>query len=108
MVMIEAIVRPEKAPLVMKALFESGFPSITKMTVYGRGKQRGLKVGDITYDELTKNLLMMVVNDADKEYVIQIIMENARTGTKGQFGDGKIFVTPVEEAWTISKGIKEL
>ena len=108
MILIEAIVRPEKAPVVMKALFEGGFPSITKMTVYGRGKQRGLKVGDITYDELTKNMLMIVVNDIDKEYVIKIIVENARTGTKGQFGDGKIFITPVEEAWTISKGMKEL
>jgi nitrogen regulatory protein PII 1 len=48
------------------------------------------------------------VNDNDKEHVIQTIVENARTGTKGQFGDGKIFITPVEEAWTISKGIKEL
>ena len=51
---------------------------------------------------------MIVVNDNDKEYVIKTIVEHARTGAKGQFGDGKIFITPVEEAWTISKGIKEL
>jgi len=108
MLLIRAIVRPEKAPIVMKALFENGFPSITKMTVYGRGKQRGLKVGEITYDELTKTLLMIVVNDKDKEFVMQTIIENARTGAKGQYGDGKIFTTPVEEAYTISKGIKEL
>lgn len=108
MLLIKAIVRPEKAQIVMKALFESGFPAITKMTVYGRGKQRGLKVGDITYDELTKNLLLIVINDADKEYVVQTIMDNARTGKSGQFGDGKIFLEPVVEAWTISKGTKEL
>jgi len=108
MLLIKAIVRPEKAPVVMKALFESGFPSITKLTVYGRGKQRGLKVGDITYDELTKTLLFIVIQDLDKDFVIQTIIENARTGEKGQFGDGKIFIEPVEEAWTISKGIKEL
>ena len=108
MLLIRAIVRPEKAQIVMKALFENGFPSITKMTVYGRGKQRGLKVGEITYDELTKTLLMIVVNDKDKEFVMQTIIENARTGAKGQYGDGKIFTTPVEEAYTISKGIKEL
>ena len=41
MLLIRAIVRPEKSPLVMKALFESGFPAVTKMGVYGRGKQRG-------------------------------------------------------------------
>lgn len=108
MLLIRAIIRPEKAPVVMKSLFETGFPSVTKMTVYGRGKQRGLKVGDITYDELTKTMLMIVVNDSDKDVVVQTILENARTNPKGQFGDGKIFITPVEEAWTISKGTKEL
>jgi nitrogen regulatory protein PII 1 len=108
MLMIRAIVRPEKAPVVMKALFENGFPAVTKIAVYGRGKQRGLKVGDITYDELSKTQLMMVVNDADKDVVVQTILDNGRTLPKGQYGDGKIFISPVLEAWTISKGIKEL
>jgi nitrogen regulatory protein PII 1 len=108
MLLIRAIVRPEKAPVVMKALFETGFPAVTKLQVYGRGKQRGLKVGDITYDELAKTLLMIVVNDLDKDVVVQTILDNARTAPKGQFGDGKIFITPVMEAWTISKGTKEL
>lgn len=92
----------------MKALFENGFPAVTKIAVYGRGKQRGLKVGDITYDELSKTQLMIVVNDADKETVVQTILENGRTQPKGQFGDGKIFISPVLETWTISKGTKEL
>jgi nitrogen regulatory protein PII 1 len=48
------------------------------------------------------------VNDSDKDLVVQTILESARTAPKGQFGDGKIFITPVEEAWTISKGTKEL
>ncbi len=108
MLMIKAIVRPEKNQAVMKALMDAGFPAITKLTVYGRGKQRGLKVGDITYDELTKTMLFTVVNDQDKDFVINTIMDTARTGTKGQFGDGKIFVLPVQEAWTISKKTKEL
>jgi nitrogen regulatory protein PII 1 len=108
MLLIRAIVRPEKAQPVMKALFDTGFPSITKMAVYGRGKQRGLKVGDITYDELSKTLLMIVIKDEDKDIVVDTILGAARTGAKGQFGDGKIFITPVQEAWTISKGIKEL
>jgi len=108
MLLIRAIVRPEKAPEVMKSLFESGFPAITKMTVYGRGKQRGIKIGEVVYDELTKVLLMIVVNDQDKEFVVQTILDSARTGEKGQFGDGKIFITPVTEAYTISKGTKEL
>lgn len=108
MQMIRAIVRPEKSTTVMKALFEAGYVAVTKIPVVGRGKQRGIKVGDITYDELQKDLLMIVVEDSDKEFAVTTIMESARTGEKGAFGDGKIFVTPIEEAYTISRKTKEL
>jgi len=107
MLLIRAIVRPEKAGIVMKAMFEAGFPAVTKIPVFGRGRQRGLKVGDITYDELPKELLLMAIKDADKEFVISTIMDAARTGEKGAFGDGKIFVTPIFETYTISTGVKE-
>ena len=108
MQMIRAIVRPEKSATVMKALFEAGYVAVTKVPVVGRGKQRGIKVGDITYDELQKDLLMMVIKDEDKDFAVETIMGAARTGEKGAFGDGKIFVTPVEEAYTVSRGSKEL
>ena len=91
----------------MKALFESGFPAVTKMAVFGRGKQRGLKVGNVTYDELPKELLLIAIKDEDKEFVVSTIMDAARTGDKGQFGDGKIFITPVLETYTVSNGKKE-
>lgn len=107
MIMIKAVIRPEKSNEVMKALMDAGFPAVTKMEVYGRGKQRGLKVGEITYDELPKDLLLMVVKDEDKDFVIRSIMESAKSGEKGAFGDGKIFVSPVEEVYTISAGQKE-
>jgi nitrogen regulatory protein PII 1 len=45
----------------------------------------------------------MVIPDGDKEKVVKIILGTARTGTDGTFGDGKIFISPVEEAYTISK-----
>ena len=54
MYLLRAIVRPEKSTAVMKALFDAGFPAITKLAVFGRGKQRGIKVGNVTYDELPK------------------------------------------------------
>jgi nitrogen regulatory protein PII 1 len=107
MLLIRAIVRPEKATVVMKALFEAGFPAITKMAVFGRGKQRGLKVGNVTYDELPKELLLMAIKDSDKEFVLTTIIEAARTDEQGAFGDGKIFVTPIVETYTISNGLKE-
>ncbi len=108
MYLLRAIVRPEKSAEVMKALFDAGFPAITKLSVFGRGKQRGIKVGNVTYDELPKDLLMMVIPERDKQDVIDIILESARTGEAGQFGDGKIFVTPVVESYTISSGKKEV
>jgi len=106
--MIRAIVRPERVGMVMKALFEAGYVAVTRIPVVGRGKQRGIKIGDITYDELPKELLIVVVEDKDKEFAIKTILESARTGDKGNYGDGKIFVMPVEEAYTISRGTKEL
>ncbi|MEW5801995.1 MAG: P-II family nitrogen regulator [bacterium] len=108
MIMIRAIVRPEKSNEVMKALMDAGFPAVTKMEVFGRGKQRGLKVGEVTYDELPKELLLLVVKDEDKDFVIRSILESARSGERGAFGDGKIFVSPVDEVYTISSGNKEI
>ena len=107
MILIRAIVRPEKADIVLKSLLEAGYPAVTRVPVCGRGKQRGLKVGEVTYDELPKELLMTVIPEADKQFVVDSILKSARSSEKGNFGDGKIFVSPVEEVYTISSGYKE-
>ncbi len=107
LVMVRAIIRPEKTADVMQALLEAGYPAVTRMEVAGRGKQRGLKLGNVVYDELPKDMLLIVVPENDKEFVVRTIMEAGRTGEKGAFGDGKIFVTPVEESYTISTGHRE-
>jgi nitrogen regulatory protein PII 1 len=107
MIMIRSIVRPEKVDDVLAALMEAGFPGVTKMSVVGRGKQRGIKIGEITYDEIPKELLLTVVKEQDKDFAVRAIIKAARTGDKGAFGDGKIFISQVEEAYTISSGIKE-
>ena len=108
MILIRAIVRPEKTDAVLTVLKDSGFPAVTKFSVVGRGKQRGIKIGEVTYDEIPKTMLMIVVRDMDKDYVIKIIMQAARSGEKGAFGDGKIFVSPVDEVYTVSTGAKEI
>ena len=108
LIMIRSIVRPEKADEVMSELMINGYPAATKLPVAGRGKQRGIKIGDVVYDEIPKVLIMSVVNREDKDFLIQTISQTARTGDSGNFGDGKIFVSPVEEMYTISSGIKEL
>lgn len=107
MLMIRAIIRPAKAQEVMQGLLDAGYPAVTKIPVVGRGKQRGLRVGDVVYDELPKEMLVAVVPDADKDFVIDAILMNAKSEGDGKFGDGKIFVSKVDEVYTISSGLKE-
>ena len=106
--MIRAIIRPEKVPEVLSELLESGFPAVTRMDVMGRGRQRGIQFGDVYYDEIPKEMLMLVVKDEDKSDVVEIILKKARTGEQGAFGDGKIFVSPVTDAYTVSSGANQL
>jgi nitrogen regulatory protein PII 1 len=108
MLMVRAIIRPEKVTDILEQLSEAGFPAVTKVDVVGRGKQKGLKFGDVYYDEIPKEMLLLIINDEDKDNVVKIIMKEARTGESGMFGDGKIFVSPVEEAYTISSNSKGL
>ena len=108
MLMVRAIIRPEKVGIVLSELLAAGFPAVTKMDVFGRGKQKGVKVGEVFYDEIPKEMLLCVVADEDKDDVVKVIMRNARTGANGNFGDGRIFISPVEEAYTISTAKKGL
>lgn len=105
MKMIKAVVRPEKEPEVISGLEEGGFYSFTKWDVLGRGRQKGVQVGKTTYDELAKLLLMVVVEDSDVTKAVEIIETQGRTGN---FGDGKIFVSDVREAYTIRTGKNRL
>lgn len=107
LVMIRSVVRPEKADAVLAALLDAGFPAVTKFSVAGRGKQRGIKIGEITYDEIPKVMLLTTIDEKDCDFVVRTVMKAARSGDKGAFGDGKIFVSPVEEMYTISSGVKE-
>lgn len=91
----------------MDALLDAGYPAVTKVSVAGRGQQKGLKLGNVVYDELPKELLITVVPEDDKDIVLKTIMGSAKTGEEGSFGDGKIFVSQVEETYTIRTGEKE-
>ncbi|KLU60893.1 nitrogen regulatory protein P-II [Peptococcaceae bacterium CEB3] len=105
MKMIRAIIRPEKADTVAEALAAAGLPSLTKAHVFGRGRTKGIRIGDVVYDEFPKVMLLMVVEDERLEQAVSTITETARTGS---MGDGKIFIAPVEETYTISSGSKGL
>ncbi len=105
MKMIRAVIRPEAVDKVADSLEAGGFTALTRVEVFGRGKQKGIKVGNVVYDNLPKTMLMLVVGDDDLEKVVKIIEGAARTGN---IGDGKIFVTAVEEAYTIRTGQRGL
>jgi len=105
MKMIRAILRPETAEGIAEGLADAGFVSMTQVHVIGRGKQKGITVGTIHYEELPKTLIMMVVANDKVDEVLQLVKEKAFTGN---FGDGKIFVSPVEEAYTVRTGAKGL
>lgn len=102
MLLVRAIIRPEKRDEVLYELSTAGFHAATVIDVMGRGKQKGIKIGSIVYDEIPKVMILMAVRDEDKEDVVSVIMRTAKTGEAGAFGDGKIFVTPIEGAYTVS------
>jgi nitrogen regulatory protein PII 1 len=108
MKMIKAVVRPERVTPLMYELDQKGFSALTRISVLGRGKQRGLKVGDAYYDELPKDMLMMVVEDKDVDAVLEIIVRVCKSAGGGAYGDGKIFVSTVERVVTVSSGVEKL
>ncbi len=96
---IEAIIRPEKLDEIRKALEAAGYPGISIAQIEGHGKQKGVTQqwrGEIyKVDLLPKTKVEIVVSDRDQEKIISAILKVAGTGT---VGDGKIFVSNVEEA----------
>ena len=100
-----AIIRPEKKAQVLRRLEAEGFYAITEKRVYGRGKQRGVQVGGVIYDELAKTMLVLAVEEDRCQQAIQAIQDEAHTG---HAGDGKIFVQPIEQAFTVRTGKPEL
>ncbi|HID66148.1 MAG TPA: P-II family nitrogen regulator [Aquificaceae bacterium] len=103
--MIKAVIRPEKAPEVVKALDKEGFKALTMWDVVGRGKEGGLRAGEALYDELAKTFLLIAVEDKDVKKAIDTIMKSARTGA---YGDGKVFVCDISEVWTVRTKKQEL
>ncbi|OPX57761.1 MAG: putative nitrogen regulatory PII-like protein [Methanobacterium sp. PtaB.Bin024] len=102
---IVAIIRPNKLDEVKDALEEIGCHGVTVTEVKGRGRQLGItesyRGSDYRIDMLPKTRLEIVVEDEDLENVIKTIVETAQTG---DIGDGKIFISPVEDVVRIRTG----
>lgn len=98
--MIQAIVRPEQEDAVISALEKEGIYPFTRQSVFGRGRQRGIAVGNVRYEELAKVCLMIVVEENQMDRAIGAIKIAACTGNPG---DGKIFVSTLTESRTIHR-----
>jgi nitrogen regulatory protein P-II 1 len=95
---IEAIIQPSKLEQVKNALIEVGIPGMTIIEARGHGRQKGhtefYRGREYSVDLLPKAKVEIVVPDVIVEQAVRAIMSVARTG---KIGDGKIFVTRVDE-----------
>jgi nitrogen regulatory protein P-II 1 len=102
---VEAVIRHYKLEEVKNALTQAGIQGMTVTEVRGFGRQRGHKEtyrgAEYTVDFLPKVKLEVVVGDSDVANAIKTISDVARTG---QIGDGKIFVTSLENVVRIRTG----
>ena len=102
---IEAIIKPFKLEEVKEALAEVGIQGMTVTEVKGFGRQKGhteiYRGSEYTVDFLPKIKLEIVVEDSDAQMVAEIIVKNANTG---KIGDGKVFISTIEEAIRIRTG----
>jgi len=105
MKLITAIIQPEKLPDVKAALFEAEVHKMTVSNVIGCGQQMGFEEhyrGAVTEVNLLKKVrLDIAVNDNFVQRTIDAIIKGARTG---KIGDGKIFITNLEECIRIRTG----
>ncbi|HKL48971.1 MAG TPA: P-II family nitrogen regulator [Desulfuromonadales bacterium] len=102
---VEAIIKPFKLDEVKEALNEIGIQGLTVSEVKGFGRQKGhtelYRGAEYVVDFIPKIKMEIIVRDDLVAKVVEAIAEAARTG---RIGDGKIFVTPVDEVVRIRTG----
>ena len=107
MKMVEAIIKPFKLDEVKEALTKAGIQGMTVEEVKGFGRQKGhtelYRGAEYSVDFLPKVKIQILVPDDKAEAVVQVIIDSAKTG---KIGDGKIFVSNVEEVIRIRTGEK--
>ena len=102
---VEAIIKPFQLGEVQQALIKLGVEGMTVVEVKGFGRQKGhaslYRGAEYTVDFLPKVKIQVLITDEKTPQVVDAIMRGARTG---RIGDGKIFVTAVEEIIRIRTG----
>ena len=99
MMKIEAVIQPSRFESVRDALREAGIQGMTVIEVRGHGRQKGhtevYRGREYTVDLLPKIMLEIMLRDAQVPAAVEAILKAAQTG---KIGDGKIFLTQVEDA----------
>ena len=102
---IEAIIRPEKVQVVKEALIDMGHAGLTVFNVQGHGTQLGIsqqwRGHEYSVDLLPKVAIVVVAHDHEVQDIVDVITRIARTD---RIGDGKIFVTPIEQVIRVRTG----
>jgi nitrogen regulatory protein PII len=108
MVLLKAILRPDKVDAVKDALVAIGISGMTVTEVRGHGKQKGhtaiYRGKEYNVSLLPKMEVEVVVADNMADDVVKAVVQAARTG---EIGDGRVFVLPVLESYRIRTGEKE-
>ena len=102
---IEAIIKPFKLDSLKEAFSEIGLQGMTVTEVKGFGRQKGhtevYRGAEYVVDFLPKAKIEVAVPDDLVERVVEAIVDSAKTG---KVGDGKIFVTTLDQVWRIRTG----
>lgn len=117
---VMAFIRTNKVNATKRALAEGGFPAFTCRPVLGRGKMSidpellsmVIKTGELpqdakgeymteTYRLIPKRFITLIMEDSEVEKAVEILIKTNQTGNPG---DGKIFVLPIGEAYTVRSG----
>ncbi|NYT52420.1 MAG: P-II family nitrogen regulator [Candidatus Vesicomyosocius endoextente] len=108
MKMVTAIIKPFKLENVREALSEIGISGITATEVKGFGRQKGhtelYRGAEYTVDFLPKVKLEIAIIADQVDSVVKVISTAAKSGDKGKIGDGKIFVSSLEQVLRIRTG----
>jgi nitrogen regulatory protein P-II 1 len=105
MKLITAVVKPFKLDEIKKALKEAGVTGMTVTEVQGFGRQSGhtevYRGAEYTIDFVPKVRIELLADDGDVDRLIEVLTSSARTG---KIGDGKVWVTPVDQLARIRTG----
>ncbi|WP_411733342.1 P-II family nitrogen regulator [Paeniglutamicibacter sp.] len=108
MKLITAVIKPIRVESVSKELERAGFTGLSVSEMQGRGAQAGrteyYRGQAFAVEFRTKMCIELLVDDDEVDQAIDVIVAAARTGSEGEIGDGKVWVTPVERIVRVRTG----